>query len=109
MQLVDECGESEDDAEGSYRAGQSVDQNELEVFAEVLLLEVVTACEDHGGQQTIEKDLLVEVHLRDVVEVVQQTSEDEAYEDTNAGLVEEVDLGWVWGTCLCSKKLPMRE
>jgi hypothetical protein len=71
MEVVDECSESEDDAKGRDGASQAVDQNELEVFAKIFLLEVVASCEDHRGQQPIEKDLLIEVHFRDIIEKVQ--------------------------------------
>ena len=78
MQIIDKRCESEHDPKGSYRTGQTVDQDELEIFTEILLLEVITPREDHGRQQPIEKDLLVEVHLGNVVEVVQESSEDDA-------------------------------
>ena len=78
MQIIDKRSESEHDPEGSYRTGQAVDQDELEVFTEIFLLEVITPSEDHRRQQPVEKDLLVEVHLRNVVEVVQESSEDDA-------------------------------
>lgn len=48
MQVIDERSESEYDAKGSYRTSETIDQNELEVFTEIFLLEVISSREDHG-------------------------------------------------------------
>ena len=71
MQIIDKCSESEYDTKGSNRTNQTIDQYELEVFPEIFLLEVIPSRKDHGRQQPIEKDLLIEIDLRDIVKVIQ--------------------------------------
>ncbi len=78
MQIINESSESEYDSKWSNGASETIDQYELEVFTEIFLLQVIATREDHWWKQTVEKDLFVEVHLRDIVEVVEKPSEDEA-------------------------------
>lgn len=109
FELADEGSEEEGDGEGNDGADDCVDEDVDKVLAEVLLLEVVPPCEDHGGQQAIEEDLLVELEFLLADNEVHEDPEDEADDDAEACFVEEVPLGEGLLTFLCSRKLPMKE
>jgi hypothetical protein len=50
MQLVDYKGQPKYNSEGRNSAKQSVDQDILEILAEVFFLEIVSSSEYHGRQ-----------------------------------------------------------
>ena len=107
-EVVDEVGEAEDDPKGHDGAKEAEDEDVLEVLLEILLLEVVATREDHGGQQPVEEDLLVEVQVLYVFGEEHQQSEHQPDQDADPRLVDHVDLRGSQDTCLCSSILPSR-
>ena len=92
VEVIDEIGEAENDAEADKSGAHSVEGNVDKVLEEFLLLEVVPGREDHWGQECIEKEFLVELVLGDIVDEEEDETEDEADDDADSGLVNEVDL-----------------
>ena len=108
LELIDEVGESEDSSKGDDGAKKAKQKNVLKVALKVFLLEIVSACEDHGGEEAIEKYLFVEVDVRDVFGEVDQQSKEQSDDDADSGLVDHVDLVGLGGTFRCSRYFPMR-
>lgn len=65
MQFIDQHSQPKNDAKRSNGPYKSIDEDILEVFPEIFLLEIISSSEDHRRQQAIKKDLLIEVYLGD--------------------------------------------
>ena len=101
MQFIDHVGEGENDAEADKGSSHPIQCNVYEVLEELFLFEVVAPRENHGRQQCIEEEFLVELYFREIVEEVHSEPEDEADDDSDAGFVDDMDLRmfqlWVHG------------
>ncbi len=65
IQLIDRVGEAEDYSKGSDGSDKSIDEDVLEVFAEILFLKIISSCEDHGWKQGIKEYFLIEIYILD--------------------------------------------
>ena len=61
----------------------------------------LSACEDHRGQQPIEKDLLVEIDVFDIFAEEHQEAENQAYQNADSCFMYHMNLSEGRGTCLC--------
>lgn len=108
-EAVNEIGESKNNKEGDKGANKSIDKDVLDVFEEFLFFEVVATREYHGWEECEEEYLLVELELTEVMCEVDDDTEEQAYENAGAGLMDVVELSYDIGTWWCSKAVPINE
>lgn len=75
IEFVDEIGKAEDDSKGCDGANEPIDEDILEILAEILLLEIISSCKDHGGKQRIEEDFLIEIYILNLASNIECSSE----------------------------------
>ena len=75
IEFADEVGKAKDDSKGGDGSNKSIDEDVLEIFTKIFLLEIISSCKDHRGKQGIEEYFLIEVHPLNLPSNVERTSE----------------------------------
>jgi hypothetical protein len=92
VKLTDYIGQSECYGKRYNSPDNCINQNVCDVFAKVLLLQVVASSEDHRRQQAIEEYLLAKLKFFHIRHKVEEQSEDNSDYDSGSCFVYEVKL-----------------
>ena len=92
FELIYKVGEAKNDTKGDDGTKEAEKKNVLEVFLEIILLEVVSSSKDHGWKESIEEDFLAEIDVTDFCKKIDNKAEKQSNDDADASLMNDMDL-----------------